>query len=127
MLGTLRDQMNKKPWIGWAVAGVILLTSALFFWRSRGGNDPYSPDRITELVTIKFTDTGEEITMRRGRMELELRGRKGTLDSTTGITNPKTGAPTGFLYNKDDWEATCKRLNDENERAAQKHPSAAKK
>lgn len=109
----LRDEINKRPWLGWACAAALLGLSAYLFWRLSGGTDPYDPSRITEEVTIKFTDTGEEITMPRGRLERELRYRQGKLDPTKGIVNPKTGQPTGFLFSKSDWESTISRLNEE--------------
>jgi len=109
----VREMMNKSPWLGWAVAGVFLAAAAVMFFRSQNPSDPYDPRRTTELVTIKFTDTNDEITMPRGRMEKLLRGTGVNLDPSKGITNPKTGQPTGFLYSKSEWESTVKRLNEE--------------
>ena len=114
----IREQMEKKPWLGWSVAGVLLLV-AVFIYVSRSSNsDPYSPERMTEMVTIKFTDTGDEIEIPRGRLDKELRGRGGALDPSQGVINPKTGAATGFPFNKKEWEDWIKRVNEDKATAA---------
>ncbi len=119
MLDGLREQLNKRPALGWGVAGVLLVVmGAVMWWRLSGGGDPYAPERMTEEVTIKFTDTGDEITMPRGRMEQELRYRTGQIDPSQGIINPKTNQPTGFLFSKSDWDKTVERLNEEKKLAA---------
>jgi len=125
MLEKLREAVNRRPALGWAIAGVLLLVmGALLYFRLGGGGDPYAPERMTEEVTIKFTDTDDEITMPRGRMEQELRYRVGQLDPTRGIINPKTNQPTGFLFNKGEWDETVKRLNIEKEQASQRSSGA---
>lgn len=112
----MRELLNSKPWIGWAVAGALLvLAIVLYITRSGGGGDPESPERMQEVVVIKFTDTGDELEMPRGRMEKQLRERGGTLDTDAGITNPKTGKPTGFPFKRNEWEETIKRINKDKE------------
>jgi hypothetical protein len=124
MAGGVREFINKSPWMGWAFAVLLLGATIFFFMRSRSNADPYSPDRMKEMVTIRFTDTDDEITMPRGTMDKELRRSGDKLDPSKGITNPKTGKPTGFLVDKDDWEAWVARINKEKEEA-KKNPSGA--
>lgn len=113
MMDRLRDMMNKSPWVGWATAGVLLLGSIFMFVRGGRGSDPYSPDRMKESVTIKFTDTGDEITMTRGQLDREMRRSADKLDAGKGIINPKTGQPTGFPFDKDEWDQMISRINEE--------------
>lgn len=114
-MNKIREMLEKSPWMGWVVAGVILAIAVLLYIRRSGGGDPYSPDRLTETVSIRFADTGEVVEMRRGEMEKDLRSRAGRLDAGAGIINPKTGQATGFPYSKSDWEKTIDRLNSEKE------------
>src|SRR5207253_662796 len=97
MLTRFREFMNKSPWMGWALAALLLCVSVVFFIRARGpGSDPYSPERMRQMVTIRFTDTDEEVTMPRGTVDKDLRRQGDHLDPSKGIVNPKTGKPTGF-------------------------------
>ncbi len=115
MIARLRELLNKSPWLGWAVA-VALGGVAVFLYTHRSSSEsPYSPDRMREMVTIRFTDTDDEISMSRGQMDKELRRRGEKLDPTQGIINPKTGKPTGFLFNKSEWEEMIARINAEKE------------
>ncbi len=114
----IREMLQKSPWLGWAVAGVLLVTAVVLLMRGGGGSSPYSQERMTEMVTIKFTDTGEEVEMPRGRFEMMLRDRRGLVDPSAGIINPSTNQPTGFLFKKSEWEETVKRINEEKKRAA---------
>ncbi len=123
----IRQAINKSPWMGWAVAGVLLVASAAIFVLRRGPEDPYDLARLTQDVTIRFTDTNEEVTMPRGRFEKELRVAGGPLDAARGILNKATGQHTGVLVNKREWEETVKRLNAEREEAMKRTPAPAKK
>lgn len=114
-MNKLRELLQKSPWIGWAVAGVILAIAVYLYFRGGAANDPYNPARLTQTVSIRFADTGEVVEMRRGEMEKDLRSRAGRLDPGAGIINPKTGLATGFPYSKSDWEKTIERLNAEKE------------
>lgn len=125
MLAGVREFLNSKPWIGWALALVFLGVSAFFFYRSRTvGADPYNPDRMKEMVTIRFTDTNDEITIARGRLDKELRQSPGALDPSKGYINPKTNQPTGFLFNKTEWDEMIARINKEKEEG-KKNPGSA--
>jgi hypothetical protein len=125
MFASARDFLNKNPRMGWVLAAVLLGVSVFFVIRSqRAGTDPYNPERMKEMVTVHFSDTDEEIPIPRGRLDKELRAQAGPLDPSKGITNPKTGKPTGFIVDKEDWETWVARINKEKEEA-KKNPSGA--
>ncbi len=113
MLQRLRQFINGKPWLGWAVAAVMLILSIVLYYRLSGKGDPYSVERLSQTVTIKCIETGDEWTMNRGMMEKTLRYRGAVLNPTEGLPNPKTGRLTGFPFNKSEWEATIARINKE--------------
>jgi len=112
-MGNIRDFVNKSPWIGWIFAGLILIVAVYLFFRTPSNESPYSPERMREMVSIKFTDTGEVIQMSRGDLDRTLRRRGEKVDAAQGIINPKTNQPTGFLYNKDEWDKMIARINTE--------------
>jgi hypothetical protein len=116
-MNKLRELINSKPWVGWAVAGVLALVGAFFAFRGLG-TAPGSTESYREMVTIKFTDTEETIEMPRGRFLRELMLRPGKADPSVGINNPATGKPTGFLFDKAEWERTIADINKEKEAAA---------
>ena len=120
MLDTVRDFVNKRPWLGWAVAGVMFIGSYVLYRQLSGKNDTYSVDRMSETVTLKCVETGEEWQMSRGQMELELRDRPGMVDPAAGLRNPKTGKYTGFPFSKGEWEETIARLNKERQEVIDK-------
>lgn len=113
-----RQQLSEKPWIGWCVAAVLFAAAAyMFITRSSTKNVEYGPDYMTQMVTVKFADTGDEMELPRGRFEVMLRSiNQGQLDPTKGIINPKTNQPTGFLFDKGEWQESVARIN--RERAA---------
>ncbi|HLO42470.1 MAG TPA: hypothetical protein VK176_15715 [Phycisphaerales bacterium] len=113
----VRNFINQNPWLGWVVAGAILVVSIFIYNSLSGRNDPYSVDRLSEMVTLKCSETGYEWEMTRGEMELQLRQRRGMSNPNEGILNPQTGKPTGFPFSKSDWEETIKRLNAERQDA----------
>jgi len=107
----LREKLQSNPWIGWCVAIAALCLSGFLMYRNfSGGESPYSPERMREKVTIKFTDTGDTMEMYRGDLDYEIRTRGEGLDKAKGIINPKTGQPTGFPYNPDDWDGMIDRI-----------------
>lgn len=108
---SLRESMNKNPWLGWAAAGVLFLVAVLLAVRNfGGGSDSYSTDRMTEVVTIKFTDTGDTIEIPRGRLIKQILDQGGELDPNKGLINPKTKQPTGFLFDKAEWDRMITQL-----------------
>ncbi|MFZ4574489.1 MAG: hypothetical protein ACOYN0_08835 [Phycisphaerales bacterium] len=110
-MNMVRELLAKNPWIGWIFAVMFLGLAVFIYFKRSGSDDPYSPDRMVELVTIKFVDTGDEIQIPRGRLDKELRGRGGSLNPEEGIINPKTGKPTGFPFDKDEWSEWIARIN----------------
>lgn len=115
MMQRIRDLVNKSPWAGWVVAALVLGVAVWMFVRGGRTDDPYDPERMQELVHIRFSDTNDEITMPRGQLDKMLRRRGETVNAAEGIINPKTGAPTGFPYNKEDWDGMIARINAEKE------------
>lgn len=116
----LRESLNQKPWISWAIALVAIGAAGYMYVRSAGGGKgSYGLDRMTEMVTIKYADTGDEEQIPRGRLEKMLRTQGDKLDPTKGLINPKSGQPTGFIFDKSDWEETIARINREKEAARQ--------
>lgn len=101
----------KNPATGWSIALLAVGFAVWMLIRSLTAASPYDPARTTQEVTIRFTDTGEEVKMSRGRFEKELRGSGRELKLEEGIMNPKTGKPTGFLVAADEWKETVDRLN----------------
>jgi hypothetical protein len=115
----VRDFVNRSPWLGWALAAAILVVAAVMYWRLSPARAAYSLDRMTENVTVRCTETGNEWTMPRGRMEKELFGRPGPIDPGVGLVNPDTGKPTGFPV--DDWKSTVDRINKEKQALADRN------
>jgi hypothetical protein len=109
----VRDLLNKYPWLGWVIAGLLLgLSVWLYFARSRGSGD-YDPESMKEMLTVRYTDTDEVEKIPRGRLDQMLRRSGDSLDPTKGIINPKTGKPTGFLVDEDEWTTMIERINRE--------------
>lgn len=110
----IREFVNQRPWIGWSVAGVLFL---IVVWRfvTHAGPEagPYSPERMTEMVHIRFSDTGKEMDIPRGRLDKMMRERGTVLDPSIGLLNPETGKNTGFPISKDDWDGMINRINKE--------------
>ncbi|MEO0482268.1 MAG: hypothetical protein AAF138_01455 [Planctomycetota bacterium] len=116
-MNRLREFLNSNPLIGWSAAALFAVAVVVLLYIRLGGNSTYSVERMTEMVTIKCTETGEEWIMPRGRMEKELRLRGGAIDASVGLTNPTTGQPTGFPFDAGSWRETVERLNREAEAA----------
>jgi hypothetical protein len=109
----VRDVLNKYPWLGWVIALLLLgLSIWLYVARTRGAGD-YDPDRMKDMLTIRYTDTDEVEKIPRGRLDQMLRRSGDSLDPTKGIINPKTGKPTGFLVDEDEWTTMIERINRE--------------
>jgi hypothetical protein len=103
----IRELLNKNPMVGWALAGVLFLAAVGYaLFRPTTGSET-----LTDKVTVLFTDTGEEIEMRRGQLEMQLLERPGQVDGSKGIMNPKTNQPTGVIVDKNDWARTVEKLN----------------
>ncbi|MBC7833782.1 MAG: hypothetical protein H7Y88_01615 [Phycisphaerales bacterium] len=113
-MGKIRDAMNKNPWIGSTIAVVLLVGAAAYWFFGRGSGGTYSRERMSEMVVIRDSETGDTWEMRRAELELALRERSGAIDPKQGIVNPKTGKATGFPVDRQ-WTETVKRLNEERE------------
>lgn len=114
----IRELLRTKPWIGWAFAGVMLVI-AFYFAFFRGSTDQFGPARMQETVTIKYADTGETVDMPRGRfLKKLLEDNPGKLDPAVGLINPSTNKPTGFLFDKSEWDKVVAELNQDKEAAA---------
>jgi hypothetical protein len=124
MLSRLRESMAKSPWLGWVVAlGILGVAIAMYFLRGGDADAVYSPEAMREKVTIRYTDTNEEVEIPRGRLDKML--RESALDPAKGLINPKTGQASGFLVNKREWEDMINRIKDENAEAARQKPGKA--
>lgn len=109
--------IRSKPWLGWSVAGLLMVLALILFIRGGGGGgEAYTFDRMSENVTVRDRVTGEEWVIPRGRMEVLLLERGDELSTDVGLPNPKTGTLTGFP--KSDWEMTVERLNRDRKQAA---------
>ncbi len=118
-MSSIREQLNARPWLGWAFAGVVVVASVVTFIRMRSSDDgAMSGDALTEEVTIRYTDTGETVSMLRGRLTRELLGKDGKLDPSQGIRNPKTGELSGVLVNDKQWQKLVAEINALKEDAA---------
>jgi len=111
----IREALQTRPWLGWTLAGALLLVAIFLLLRPPGAGNPYTFDRLTQDITIRDRESGEEWTIKRGRMEQILWDRGGKLDSNVGLPNPKTGTLTGFP--KSDWEATIERIKQDRQAA----------
>ncbi|MBX3389500.1 MAG: hypothetical protein KF691_08605 [Phycisphaeraceae bacterium] len=112
----------KNPVVGWSLAGIAIIFAAWTFIRSLTARSPYDPARMTENVTIRYMDTGEEVQMPRGRFEKELRSVGRALKPDEGVINPKTGKPTGVLVAAAEWKETVERLNAERQMVKENSP-----
>lgn len=122
----LREFLARSPLIGWLLAIVFMIVAGwLLFSGMSGGDGKYSPERMQEKVTIKFADTGDTTEMFRGDLEKLVRQRTEGLDKGKGITNPKTGQPTGFPYSPDDWDGMIDRIAEQRASIGKNQPPAA--
>ena len=118
----MREFLKKHPSLGWILCAALLGVTA-WLWFKRGAEEsPFSPERMQEMVTIKYADTGETAQMPRGRFEKMLRDAGTKLDPQQGLINPKTGKPTGFLFDQREWEQAVARVNEQIDRARAKLP-----
>lgn len=109
---SVRDIMNQKPWLGWAIAGVCVVIAAFSLIRGTSSNAPDSLERRSQLVTIRCTETGEEWEMNRGEFERLLLTTPGLIDPHAGIPSRfAEGRPTGVLVSKNEWTETVERIN----------------
>jgi apolipoprotein N-acyltransferase len=105
----LRKFMQDNPMLGWALASVFILAAAvMIYMRITHKSETL---QLTELITIRCSETGYEWQVPRGVMEKELYLRPYPVDPNQGLINPKTGKATGFPV--DAWKQTVDRVNAE--------------
>lgn len=114
MIKKLRTFINGKPWLGWALASLILIGAIVMYYSLSGRGGRYSVERMGEQVTIRCSETGREWTMTRGMLEKTLRGRGESVDPNEGLINSETGKPTGFPIDSS-WKEMITRINKEKE------------
>ena len=114
MLRKLRELLRESPRLGWLFAAMLLIVVVFLVVQTRAKPGQYSYERMAQDIRIRCSETGEEWTMPRGRLEADLLARAGKLDASVGVTNPKTGRPTGFPINE--WQETIDRLNREKDK-----------
>lgn len=123
-MGMLREKMAEKPMLGWGIASVLLIGAAILAFTRFSAKD--ETNQLTQMVTIRCTETGETWQVLRGVMEKELYLRPLPVNPNEGLFNPKTGKKTGFPI--DQWKETVERINKEREldaRPGQTIPPAA--
>ena len=113
----LRNVINEKPVVGWAVAAVLAVV-AVYLAFFRGGTSSGDRPSISDLksdVTIRDIETGETWTMNRGELEKYLfsRAYDRNLDPSLGLPNPTTGKLSGFPELRGGWEDLVTRINTE--------------
>lgn len=118
-MASLRKFLQDRPMLGWGFAAALLLVAAVMVYMRLGSES--ETEQLTEMVTIRCSETGQEWQVLRGVMEKELYLRSYPVDPTQGLVNPATGKPTGFPV--DDWKQTVERINAE--RASVSRPTAA--
>lgn len=116
----LREFMQKNPMMGWALAALLTLGAAAVVITRVGAKS--ETQQLTQMITIRCTETGDTWQVLRGVMEKELYLRPYPIDPNQGLINPKTGKPTGFPI--DAWKETVERVNIE--RSEVEQPPTAK-
>ncbi|HMN39878.1 MAG TPA: hypothetical protein PKE29_03470 [Phycisphaerales bacterium] len=106
-MNRLREFLRKSPMLGWGMAAVLMLFAAYMLYTRLNPKD--ETQQLTQMVTIRCSETGDTWTVPRGIMEKELYLRPFPLDPNQGMVNPKTGRPTGFPV--DAWKETIDRIN----------------
>ncbi len=108
----LRDAMKEKPWIAWAISATCLAAAAFVLFRSQTATPPDSVQRLSQTVTIRCSETGNEWQMNRGQFEQMLLTSDGMIDPDKGIPSAfADGRLTGVLVDKKEWEETVERIN----------------
>lgn len=109
--------MRQNPMAGWGVAALLMLVAAVMVYTRLTAKSESA--QLTELVTIRCTETGETWQVPRGVMEKELWLRPYPVDTNEGLANPKTGKRTGFPV--DAWKETVQNINGQRKDDEEKH------
>jgi len=106
--GSRKKVMIALATIAFAIAGWLIVRTVV------SGAPRDSVEYLSEDITIRCDETGEEWTMNRGRLERDLYTRSGVLDPSIGIPNPTTGKTTGFPVDRElEWDRVIARINAE--------------
>lgn len=114
-----RSLLRDNPMMGWLVASILALVAAVMLYRQFGTKSETA--QLTELVTIRDSETSETWQVPRGVMEKELYMRSYPVSLTQGLFNPNTGKANGFPI--DDWKVTVERINSERKDLAEQGPA----
>jgi hypothetical protein len=106
---SLRRFIENHPKAGWGLAALLLLVAAVFL--ATRIIHKTETDELTQIITIRDSETGDTWQVPRGVMEKELYLRHYPVDPNQGLINPKTGKPNGFPV--DAWKQTVARINGE--------------
>jgi hypothetical protein len=105
------QKLKSSPFLGWIAFGLLIVAIVVVNWNSSRSESVTSPEKMKEMVSIKFADTGNVIQMPRGRLDKMLAQREGLIDPQQGIVNPETGQATGFIYDEAEWKSMVDRIN----------------
>lgn len=114
-MASIRGLLSDNPKVGWGVAAVCFTAAvAVLFVRLQGAGPADSVARLSQDVTLRCTETGEEWTMNRGQFELSLLTYSGELSEDGMFPSPHAeGRLTAVLVDKADWKETVERINAE--------------
>ncbi|MCL4221140.1 MAG: hypothetical protein KJZ65_07195 [Phycisphaerales bacterium] len=108
----VREVLNSKPWIAWTIALLAIGVAVLFYVRGGSQSAPDSMDKLSQMVTIRCTETGQEWDMNRGELMELLMYQPGMIDPTKGIPSKfAEGRPTGVIVDKGVWQETVNYVN----------------
>ena len=94
--------------VGWGFAAVLMIFAAGMLYMRFTTKTEVA--QLTELVTLRDSETGDTWQLSRGVMEKELY-MHAPIDLNQGLINPKTGKPNGFPV--DAWKETVQRINED--------------
>lgn len=126
-MDNLREWVKANPIVAGGLVAIVALAGYVAWKQLAASGNATLHDTLTQIVTIRDKETGDEWEMPRGRMEQMLWDRPAPVNPNEGIVNPKTGKPNGFPISQ--WEETIKRINAERAdmAAARPDPNEAKK
>jgi hypothetical protein len=111
----LKRLFEERKWLVYTAGGVLALF--LCFWGYRvvfGGSESLmTTDSLAEELSVKFSDTGESVTMARGDVVRQLLERPGStpLPPETRVGHPKTGKQTGMVGSESSWKKFLDQIN----------------
>lgn len=114
-MANIRGLLANNPKVGWGVAVVCFIAAVtVLFVRLQSAGPADSQARLSQNVTLRCTETGEEWTMNRGQFELSLLTYTGVLSEDGMFPSPHAeGRLTAVLIDKADWKETVGRINAE--------------